>query len=82
MSTHIAVSPHWNTAAIGHSEANLQTDLIALQGQLRLHMCQPLRRQLVVLRPVANDLRGFVTAHSVTSLALTALLTSLFCTWC
>lgn len=81
MNSHIAVTPHWNTAAIGHTESSLQTDLMALQSQLHLHMCQPLRRQLLVLRPVAHDLRGFITAHSVTSLALSALLARVVCVW-
>ena len=81
MTSHIAVSPHWNTAAVGLTEVALQTDLAALQTQLRLHMCQPMHRQLLTLRPVAHDLRGFVTAHSVTSLALGALLTSALCAW-
>lgn len=81
MNNHIAVRPHWNTAAIGHTEAALQTDLAALQMQLRLHMCQPLHRQLLTLHPVAHDLRGFVTAHSVTTVALSVLLTSFVCAW-
>lgn len=82
MNSHIAVNPHWNTAAIGHTEVALQADLAALQVQLHLHMYLPLHRQLLALHPVAHDLRGFVSAHSVTSLALSALLTSVICAWC
>ena len=79
MNTLVTATPHWSTAALGHAADTSLTEFAALGTHLR--MCKKLNGGLRALQPAAKTLRGFVTAHFVTTLGLLTLLIDVFSIW-
>lgn len=73
------ITPHWSTASVGQAHSASATELAALG--LHFQLCRRLNGRLLALQPVAWSVRGFVTAHFVTTLAVLTLLAGVFCPW-
>ncbi len=72
MNTLVIFTPLWSTASFGDPLDGLALEWAALG--MHLDLCKGSHRQLFALRCLAQTLRGFVTAHLVTTLAAVSLL--------
>lgn len=79
MNSPLVITPRWSTASAEQTHSTPATELAALD--LHFQLCQRLNGRLRALQPVAWCLRGFVTAHFVTTLALVVLLAGVFSPW-
>lgn len=72
MNTQATAAAYWSTAATGQAPGMLEAEFAVLGAHLR--MCRRPPGDLLALRAAGKTLRGFVTAHFVTTLGLLVLL--------